>query len=211
MTIGRATALFLLAGTLAGSACGPRRVAAPAPVGRSLIVLLSDPDGGSGARATVSNPSGAIELAADRDSTDVPLNQPPSAPRTLAAADVQRVFGDALAALPPAPRRFVLYFQFDSDELTEDARALVPEILRVVKERPASEVDVVGHTDTTGATEGNYELGLKRAATVRALLLNAGLDQSLLDVRSHGESDPMVRTPDNTYERRNRRVEVAVR
>ena len=211
MTILRATALSLLAGTLAGSACGPRRVAVPAPVSRTLVVLLSDEDRATKGRASVSNASGAANLAGDGDSTEVALNQPPAAPRTFAAADVQRVFGDALAALPPSPQRFVLYFQFDSDELTEEARALVPQILRVVGERPAPEVDVVGHTDTPGTTDGNYQLGMKRAATVRALLLKAGLDEPLIDVRSHGEADLLVQTPDNTYERRNRRVEVAVR
>ena len=41
--------------------------------------------------------------------------------------------------------------------------------------------------------------------------IKAGLDASLIDVQSHGESDPVVRTADNTYEPRNRRVEVAVR
>jgi outer membrane protein OmpA-like peptidoglycan-associated protein len=211
MTVGRATALCLLVGVLAASACGPRRVATPAPASRTLVVLLPDPDRRPEGSARVSNPSGAAGLAADRDSTEVPLNQPPTAPRAFDAADVQRVFGDALAALPPPPRRFVLFFQFDSDELTEEARALVPEILRVVSDRPVPEVDVVGHTDTTGATEGNYQLGMKRAATVRALLLKAGLDESLIDMKSHGEADPLVHTPDNTYERRNRRVEVAVR
>jgi len=87
----------------------------------------------------------------------------------------------------------------------------VPEILRTVGGRVVPEVDVVGHTDTTGTPQGNVQLGLKRAAVVRELLLRAGLDSSLIDVRSHGEADPLVRTADNVYEPRNRRVEVAVR
>ena len=211
MTILRATTLLLLVGTLAGSGCGPRRVAVPAPVSRTLVVLLSDEDGTTKGRVSVSNASRAADLAGDGDSTEVALNQPPAAPRPFAAADVQRVFGDVLAALPPSAQRFVLNFQFDSDELTEEARALVPEILRVVNDRPAPEVDVVGHTDTTGTPDGNYQLGMKRAATVRGLLLKVGLDEPLVEVRSHGEADLLVQTPDNTYERRNRRVEVAVR
>jgi hypothetical protein len=119
MTIGRATAaLFVVVATLAGSGCGARRVAAPLPMSRTLVVLLADPEGGSHGRARLSHASGAVDLSGDRDSTEVRLNQPPSAPRT-----------------------------FDS----------------------------------------------------------------LVDVRSHGEADLLVPTSDNTYERRNRRVEVAVR
>jgi len=34
---------------------------------------------------------------------------------TLSEVDVTRIFGDALSALPPATRRFTLYFRFKSD------------------------------------------------------------------------------------------------
>lgn len=198
-------------GAVAASSCGPKRVSTPAPVSRSQVVLLADPESGARGRATVSNPSGSVDLVGERDSTEVALNQSPLPARTLAEAELQRVFGDAITSLPPSPQRFILQFQFDSDELTAEGRKLVPEILRSVGERPAPEVDVVGHTDTTGTTQGNFALGMKRAAMVRELLVKAGLDASLIDVQSHGESDPVVRTADNTYEPRNRRVEVAVR
>jgi len=212
MTIDRATAALILAMmTFAVSGCGPKRVAAPATVNRTQVVLVADPDSSAETRARVSNLSGTVELSSDGDSTEVATNQAPAPPSTMSATDVQRVFGDALAALPPAPRRFLLFFQFDSNELTDEARKLLPEILRVVRERPVPEVNVVGHTDTTGTTQGNYALGMKRAAAVRELLLKAGLDESLIDVKSHGEAELLVRTPDNTYEQRNRRVEVAVR
>ena len=37
------------------------------------------------------------------------------------------------------------------------------------------------------------------------------LDRDLIEVRSHGETELLVPTPDNTDEPRNRRVEVKVR
>ena len=46
---------------------------------------------------------------------------------------------------------------------------------------------------------------------MRDLLVAAGLDAALVEVASHGESNPLVPTPDNTAEARNRRVEVTVR
>ena len=33
------------------------------------------------------------------------------------------MFGDALDGLPPAPRHFILYFRFESEELTDESRA----------------------------------------------------------------------------------------
>ena len=74
----------------------------------------------------------------------------------MSEADVQRLFGDALSALPPAPQHFTLFFRFESDELTDESRALLPQILQAVKDRPFPDVAVVGHTDTTGTAAINY-------------------------------------------------------
>ena len=75
----------------------------------------------------------------------------------------------------------------------------------------APEVIVIGHTDTTGGAAANLALGLKRAATVRQLLIDTGIEAELVEINSHGEGNPLIRTPDNTPEPRNRRVEIAVR
>lgn len=192
-------------------ACGAKRIAGPSRPGQDLIVLLPDSDSGSTGRARVSNQSGSADLAAQRDATHVAANQPPSPISTLSEADVKRIFGDALSALPPATRRFTLYFRFESDELTEESRALLPEIRKAVKERSVPDVAVVGHTDTTGAREANFKLGLVRAMTIRNLLVGAGLDSSSIEVTSHGEADLLIQTVDQTLEPRNRRVEIAVR
>jgi outer membrane protein OmpA-like peptidoglycan-associated protein len=124
---------------------------------------------------------------------------------------VNRLFGNALAALPPAPRHFTLQFQFESDALTGASAALVPEILRTVKGLSVPEVVVVGHTDTMGDPRANLALGLKRAISVRTILVKAGLAQSTIAVTSHGEADLLVKTPNDTPGPRNRRVEITVR
>ena len=46
---------------------------------------------------------------------------------------------------------------------------------------------------------------------VRNLLVAAGLDGSTIDATSVGELDPLIKTPDETPEPRNRRVDIAVR
>lgn len=199
----RATVLLLSAVALCGIACASKSSA--------LVVLLPDPEGTTVGRASVENSSGAVDLVSARDATRVRANERPSAVNTMSDAEVQQMFGEALAALPPPPRRFVLNFRFESDELTDQARALLPEILRVVRERPFANVVVTGHTDTMGTLPANYELGLKRASTVRNLLIAAGLDAAQVEVSSLGETDPLVPTADGTAEPRNRRVDIAVR
>lgn len=191
-------------------ACGPRRIADPSRPGGELIVLLPDSDGSTG-RARVTNKSGSADLAAERNATHVSAKLQPGPVSTLSKADVRRIFGETLSALPPPPRHFTLYFRFESDELTDEARALVPEILKTVRERGVPDVTVIGHTDTMGVPAANFALGLKRAATVRKLLVQAGLDASFIEMTSHGESELLIRTPDETPEPGNRRVEIAVR
>jgi outer membrane protein OmpA-like peptidoglycan-associated protein len=191
--------------------CGPRRIQELERPGQVLTVLLPDAESGTVGRATVSNPSGTTDLAAARESTTASAGQPPAPVVVMSEADVQAVFGDALAALPPAPRHVTLYFRFDSDELTDESRALVPEILQAVRDQPVPDIVVVGHTDTTGSTAFNFDLGLKRANAVRNILVQAGLDAPSLEVMTLGEADLLIPTPDEVPEPRNRRVEVVVR
>ena len=206
-----AIVLATLTAAALAAGCGPKRVGRLSHPGDAMIVLLPDAENSSVGRAHVSNPAGAVDLGAARDATQVVGAQAPGPISTLSEADVQRLFGDALSALPAPPRRFTLHFRFDSDDLTDEARALVPEILRSVTARSVPDVVVVGHTDTTGTSASNFELGLKRASFVRSLLVEAGLETSAIEVISHGETDLLVQTPDDTPEPRNRRVEIAVR
>jgi len=192
------------------SACGPPRVRTPERPGQAQTVLLPDSESKIVGRATVSNASGSATLEAARESTVVSAGAPPAPITVLSESEVDRLFGDALNALPPAPRRFTLYFRFESDALTEESRALVPEILKAVRERPVPDLIIVGHTDTTGTAAANFELGRTRALMVRSILVEAGVN-AVMDITSHGESDLQVPTADGTLEPRNRRVEISVR
>jgi outer membrane protein OmpA-like peptidoglycan-associated protein len=193
------------------TACGPQFVRTPERPRKDLIVLLPDDGSGTIGRATVSNPAGSVDLAAARAATTVAVDQSPARVTVLSEADVRRAFGDVLAGLPPQPKSFTLFFRFDSEELTEESRKLVREILQTVKGRPSSDVVVLGHTDTMGTIARNRELGLKRANTIRTLLINNGLDPSSVDVTSFGEAALLVPTADGVIEPRNRRVEITVR
>ncbi len=217
MTTARALPLLALSATLM-TACGATRTAPPPQArpaahatGQDLVVLLPDPGSGRVGRATVSSAGTTVTLAAARDATTVSGAQAPGVVTTLGEDDVERLFGSALASMPLPPRHFTLYFNFESEELTEQSRALLREVLQAVKERPVPDVVVVGHTDTTGARSANVALGLRRANTVRAILVDTGVDTSAIEVTSHGEAQLLVPTRDNVYQARNRRVDIAVR
>ena len=215
MKIGRALTVVPAAlAAVVAVGCTPRKAPVVAPSGQTLVLLLPDDEnGGAGrtGRARVTNSSGTVDLTASHDSTTASPSAPPSPVTRMSEADVKRQFGGVLSALPPAPRHYVLFFKFDTDELTDGSRALVPEVLKTVKERAFPEVAVVGHTDTMGQPQANIELGRRRATFVRNLLVEVGLDANLIEVTSHGEVDQLISTPDATPESRNRRVEIVVR
>ena len=200
----------ILAAALVWS-CGPRRTQGPERPGQTLTVLLPDAESGTVGRATVSNPSGTADLAAARESTTASANQPPARVVVMSEAEVQALFGPALSALPPPPRHFTLFFRFDSEELTDASRTLVREILQAVRDQPAPDIVVIGHTDTTGSSAFNFELGLKRANAVRDILVEAGLYAPPVEVMTLGETDLLVPTSDEVPEPRNRRAEIVVR
>jgi len=212
----RAAWLLLTVSALAGGCRTAHPAAAkstpPAPATPpALIALLPDPDSGITGRARVSNEFGAANLSAARASTIVNADHAPGPVTVMSDADVTRLFAGVLAALPPEPKHFTLYFKFESDALTDESSEKVPEILKAVKLLSVPEVVVVGHTDTLGDATANVALGLKRAMTVRNVLVEAGIVPAMIEVASHGEADQLIKTGNNVAEPRNRRVEISVR
>jgi len=202
-----AVALFVTA-----TACAHRPRTSPDATGPEVIALLPDPDTGHVGRAQVTNGGGTVELASARASTVVlGKKTAPAAPVSLNDDDANRLFGGVLASLPPAPQHFIVNFEFDSDEPTAESRAMLPQILSVVKGRPFPEVLVIGHTDTVGTRASNIGLGMRRAELIRKLLIETGLENMLIEIVSHGEADLLVPTADEVPEPRNRRVEITVR
>jgi outer membrane protein OmpA-like peptidoglycan-associated protein len=124
-------------------------------------------------------------------------------------------------ARPPGPSRLLDRFAFDSDAPTashlKQIDAFAGEIAREAQKggRPIKIV-VTGHTDTSGKETYNEGLGLRRAektkAVIEAALRKAGVGPTAIDsieVLSAGEKTPIVETPDEKREARNRAVEVA--
>jgi outer membrane protein OmpA-like peptidoglycan-associated protein len=162
---------------------------------------------------------GAITVTAERE-TRV-LDHPYAAARirepgmlqadTATEAQVREAFGAALAAQPPRPISFLLYFQEGQEELTAESKQLLSTILAELARRPAPEVSVVGHTDRMGSVPYNDTLSLRRAERVRSELLLLGIAAEWIQVSGRGEREPLVPTADEVAEPRNRRVEIRVR
>jgi OmpA-OmpF porin, OOP family len=127
--VGRALAILAL---IATAGCARSRVVqapAPAPPPRDeMVVLLPGPDGTAGALS--------VTHAGQQQTLDAPYaaarvsrpGQLEDAGR-LTPAQVQQTFGSALAAQPPRPVTFLLYFLENSDEFTPESKLEIPKIL----------------------------------------------------------------------------------
>jgi outer membrane protein OmpA-like peptidoglycan-associated protein len=124
---------------------------------------------------------------------------------------LKRDFGAAMAARPVYPERYYLYFETGGSRLTAESLALVTTILAKVAERDNPDVSVVGHSDTQGKAESNAVLAYQRASTIANMLRERGMQPASLSIESHGESNLLVQTPDETSEPKNRRVEITIR
>lgn len=178
---------------------------------RSTIVLVPDPDGRVG-EVVVGNDAGQRTLREANQSVrvDGPREKPGSV-FTTSSAELERTFATVLAVQPLPPATYTLYFLEDSNELTTESLALLPQIQQTIQERGSTDIIVSGHTDTVGGREYNFRLSLERAKAVTGMLTQVGVPSTSITVTSHGKGNPLVKTPDGVAEPRNRRVEVVIR
>jgi adhesin transport system outer membrane protein len=203
-----ARGVFALAAVMALAGCTPTYyvncVGCPAPKPDSYVVLIPSPDGTVG-KVVVTGDKGEQVLGTAGQAATIT-----GQPFTVDEKQVKEDFGAAKAALPRVPVRYVLYFS-DGVKLNPASEAEISRIVAEAKDRPAVDVTIIGHTDTLQSVEYNDRLGLKRASRVAELLQQRGLKSDSVSVQSMGKRNPVVSTPDNVFEPRNRRVEISVR
>jgi outer membrane protein OmpA-like peptidoglycan-associated protein len=139
--------------------------------------------------------------------------QTPFGPRAYAsnAQEVQALAGPALAAQPPRPAQFTLYFVEGKDELTDESKQIVEGVFAEISKHPAPELLVIGYTDTVGTDQANDALSRQRADTIRAALIERGVTSDNIAAVGRGKRELLVQTADGVAEPRNRRVVIVVR
>ena len=178
---------------------------------KNTIVLLPDADGHVGAVAVT---TAAGEQVVDQPGymiTVADVQKPPSTPKPIDRQTIDKIFGAALAVQPLPPVRFILYFKHGETVLTPESESQLPQIIAAIKELQSKDISVVGHTDMVGDDTYNMKLSLARALRVKELLAEGGIDAGDMEVTSHGEANPLIKTADEIAEPLNRRVEVTIR
>lgn len=109
---------------------------------------------------------------------------------------------------PVISTSYLVFFGWNSASLGAEAMKVVATIIRDYKAHGKAEVVLNGHSDSTGSEDENLKFSQRRAEAVKAALIHAGIPSKLIQIFAFGESDPKVKTKDNTKEKSNRRVEV---
>ncbi len=143
----------------------------------------------------------ADDIAACRAAFDVALKAVESAlePIRMAKPVMKKM-------APPAPKSFIVYFDFDKFSLNGVANSVISQIAASAYSAKPKSISVGGHTDRAGANGYNYVLSIKRARTVAKALSERGLSQ--VKTSNFGETKPWMGTADGTRQALNRRVEV---
>ncbi len=182
-------AILLVAGGL--QACRKKPAAAPEPATAMPVA-----EGGASQRRADSLAAVAAKRQAD----------------SLAAS---RAAGNANEEGAQAALRRVLaqvvYFDYDKDNLRDDARAVLDAKASVLAANSGIAIIVTGHTDEQGTSEYNLALGQRRAAQVKRYLESKGIAENRMTTQSMGDSQPAAQGSDEASYQLNRRAEFETR
>jgi peptidoglycan-associated lipoprotein len=103
-----------------------------------------------------------------------------------------------------------IYFDYDSDELRSDSRAVLDDKLRVLNANPALRIRIDGHTDERGTDQYNLALGRRRADQAKRYLIDRGIDMSRIETTSYGRERPAVQGSNEDAWSQNRRGEFQI-
>jgi len=102
----------------------------------------------------------------------------------------------------------VVYFDFDSFVVRDDAKPVIDAHAKALSANKARKLTIEGHTDERGGREYNLALGQKRAEAVAKALTLLGATDAQLEAVSFGKERPAAQGSDEASWAKNRRAEL---
>jgi outer membrane protein OmpA-like peptidoglycan-associated protein len=129
-----------------------------------------------------------------------PVEEAPEAEEEV--AEVEEEAPEPKPVVAPPPEHYLIkpvFFDFDSYELTEQAKAKLEHIADLMNKFEFLDLEITGHTDAIGTVEYNQVLSIDRAIAVSSFLVSRGVKESRLSVKGKSENENIARnrTPDN--------------
>jgi outer membrane protein OmpA-like peptidoglycan-associated protein len=165
--------------------------------------LLGDAPGAAGNQP----PYGAVNTEEILTASNDPIDSPPSAVEparvTSEVTTIKSRSSDSMPArlVPATYERVVLasdvlfdFAKFGLEGLTAEKRSTLAGLLERFAKYDATslrKVIITGHSDRIGKPEANVIISTKRAETVKAFLIRAGIDTDILEVAGVGSVSPI--------------------
>lgn len=101
---------------------------------------------------------------------------------------------------------------FDSNEYTirSEFYPVLDSVSTILYKYTDTQLQINGHTDSTGALDFNYSLSDRRASSVASYLSSRGVDQSRVFTRGLGPDQPIANNDTPSGRASNRRVELQI-
>ena len=205
-------ALVLMAALTGCARPQPQTQPAPPPPPRDVVALAPDPESGEVGALTVRTPAGEVTL--DSREPGDHAHRRPGAERANPAAARRDPAAVRRRPWRPCRRRPAASSSTSTPATSRSPRShgrWCP------TSWPRSRIGRCPRSASSAtptrpaAPPPTWRSACGGPTLIRDQLVAAGLDTRLVEVTSHGETNPVVPTPDNTAEARNRRVEVTVR
>ena len=100
-----------------------------------------------------------------------------------------------------------IIFKRLSTDVTVKSEITIEKIAKILNKNINIKIEVAGHTDAKGEDSFNQYISLKRAKSVKKLLISFGVDALRVKAKGYGESQPIVNNDGDGYSMINRRVE----
>lgn len=101
-------------------------------------------------------------------------------------------------------------FETNKSSLQEGSRRTVAKVADFLKQYPERHILIEGFTDSQGAEEYNQKLSEERANSVKAVLVQNGVQSSRVKIQGYGEDFPVATNSTPAGRQQNRRVEIIV-
>ena len=98
-------------------------------------------------------------------------------------------------------------FRLDSAEIEPSSERTLKTATQTLRDNPKVQVEIGGHTDSTGGDDHNMELSRGRAQSVADWLIAHGIPQSQLVVKGYGSLAPRAQNDSDVHRALNRRIE----
>jgi OOP family OmpA-OmpF porin len=103
-----------------------------------------------------------------------------------------------------------LFFDFDKAVLKPESFPELNRIIELMKEKSGMQIEIAGHTDSTGPDQYNLTLSERRSKAVVKYLEKGGIDKARMNAVFFGETKPITTNATKDGRKKNRRVEFKI-